>query len=90
MRSQGQDNKTWSDHTDVRPTILSLVGLQDTYIHDGRVLTATIDEDALPKGLGDHKHTLTEFANIYKQINASFGRLALASLKISTAYKQYH
>ena len=85
VRSQGQDNKTWSDHTDVRPTILSLVGLQDTYIHDGRVLTETIDDHAVPKRLRDLKHTLPEFAHIYKQINAPFGRLALASLKISTA-----
>ena len=85
VRSQGQDGKTWSDHTDVRPTILSLVGLQDTYIHDGRVLTETIDDHAVPKRLRDHKNTLSEFAHIYKQINAPFGRLALASLKISTA-----
>jgi cell division protein FtsB len=69
----------------VRPTILSLVGLQDTYIHDGRVLTETIDDHAVPKRLRDLKHTLPEFAHIYKQINAPFGRLALASLKISTA-----
>jgi hypothetical protein len=85
VRSQGQDGKTWSDHTDVRPTILSLVGLQDTYIHDGRVLTEAIDDHAVPKRLRDHKNTLSEFAHIYKQINAPFGRLALASLKISTA-----
>ncbi len=85
VRSQGQDGKTWSDHTDVRPTILSLVGLQDTYIHDGRVLTETIDDHAVPKRLRDLKSTLPEFTHIYKQINAPFGRLALASLKISTA-----
>jgi hypothetical protein len=85
VRNQGQDGKTWSDHTDVRPTVLSLVGLQDTYIHDGRVLTETIDDHAVPKRLRDHKNTLSEFAHIYKQINAPFGRLALASLKISTA-----
>ena len=27
----GPDNTTWSDHTDVRPTILELVGLKDDY-----------------------------------------------------------
>ena len=32
---------TWSDHTDVRPTMLTLLGLQDTYLHDGRVLVRT-------------------------------------------------
>lgn len=32
----GIDSTTWSDHTDVRPTILELVGLKDDYVHDGR------------------------------------------------------
>jgi len=29
VRKLGQDNDTWLDHTDVRPTMLSLLGLQD-------------------------------------------------------------
>ena len=40
-----QDDNTWTDHTDVRPTMLSLLGLHDSYIHDGRVLIETIDDD---------------------------------------------
>ena len=42
LKNNGQDDATWSDHTDVRPTMLSLIGLQDSYVHDGRVLTETI------------------------------------------------
>ena len=38
VRNLGQDNSTWTDHTDWRPTILSLVGLDDSYVHDGRVV----------------------------------------------------
>src|SRR5262249_54740432 len=39
---QGVDNlgitaNVWTDHTDVRPNILNLVGLKDDYTHDGRV-----------------------------------------------------
>jgi hypothetical protein len=30
----------WSDHTDVRPTMLEPVGLQDDSVQDGRVITA--------------------------------------------------
>jgi hypothetical protein len=85
VRDRGQDARTWSDHTDVRPTILSLVGLEDSYVHDGRVLFETMDEDALPKRLRGHKRTLPDLVNVYKQINAPFGRLALDSLSISTA-----
>jgi hypothetical protein len=81
----GQDDRTWSDHTDVRPTMLALLGLRDTYIHDGRVLTETIDKHVQPGRLRDHTHALKKFANIYKQINAPFGQLGIDSLKVSTA-----
>ena len=39
VEDSGIDRRTWSDHTDVRPTILSLVGLKDDYVHDGRVVS---------------------------------------------------
>jgi len=85
VRKRGLDAITWSDHTDVRPTILSLLGLQDTYIHDGRVLVEAMDQDAMPLRLRGHALALPDLVAIYKQINAPFGRLALDSLKISTA-----
>ena len=33
----GDDSTTWADHSDTRPTMLSLLGLNDTYVHDGAV-----------------------------------------------------
>ncbi len=83
--NHGQDDETWADHTDLRPTMLSLLGLQDSYIHDGRVLIETIDEDALPVGLRRHEDTLRELGDTYKQINAPFGQLGADGLRISTA-----
>src|SRR5262247_3442360 len=44
VKHRGQDARTWSDHTDVRPTLLALVGLRDTYVHDGRLLFEAIEE----------------------------------------------
>jgi hypothetical protein len=84
LNNNGQDDATWSDHTDVRPTMLSLVGLQDTYIHDGRVLTETIEERVQPVRLRGHTQMLNAFARVYKQINAPFGQLGADTLKIST------
>jgi hypothetical protein len=84
VRRVGQDNQTWSDHADVRPTILALVGLHDPYVHDGRALIEAIEEDAQPLPLRGHTHTLSELTEVYKQINAPFGQLALDSLKVST------
>ena len=47
----GIDNKTWTDHVDLRPTINALLGLQDNYTDDGRVVTQVLDHKAIPKGL---------------------------------------
>jgi len=81
----GRDQRTWSDHADVRPTILSLVGLRDSYVHDGRALVEIFDDHALPPSLRGRTASLSELGAVYKQLNAPFGRLALDSLVVSTA-----
>src|SRR6185295_508297 len=45
------DDDTWMDHADVRPTMLSLLGLEDTYAHDGRVMLDQLDGWAVPASL---------------------------------------
>jgi hypothetical protein len=79
----GIDSKTWSDHTDVRPTILSLVGLKDDYVHDGRVISEIVEGNALPPAL-TKSHGFIALARIYKQLNAPFGQFAMATLRAST------
>src|SRR5215468_6059012 len=85
MANDGQDDITWSDHPDVRPTMLTLLGLQDTYIHDGRVLTEHMATNVQPVPLRGHTKTLGDFVAVYKQINAPFGQLGMDSLAVSTA-----
>jgi len=76
-------NTTWSDHTDVRPTILNLVGLKDDYVHDGRVVSEILQGYARP--LAVKKSTsFIALAQIYKQLDASFGSFAMDTLKAST------
>jgi len=75
----------FSDHTDIRPTILALLGLQDDYVHDGRVLIEIVKPTALPQSLTAHYGTLLELARVYKMINAPFGDLGRNSLIVSTA-----
>ena len=75
----------FSDHTDIRPTILALVGLQDDYVHDGRVLFEALNPSALPHSLTAHSATLLQLARVYKQINAPVGPLGHDSLTVSTA-----
>ena len=80
----GQDGKFFSDHTDVRPTIMQLVGLQDDYVHDGRVMTEVLNPKTLSKSLKTNAKLLQKLGQAYKEINAPFGALASASLTFST------
>jgi hypothetical protein len=84
VQHQGVNNALFTDHTDIRPTILSLVGLKDDYAHDGRVLFDVLKDDALPDSLQDHQDTLRRLAKAYKAINAPVGPLGLATLQLAT------
>jgi hypothetical protein len=85
VRPLGQDDQTWLDHTDVRPTMLSLLGLSDTYVHDGRVLFGNLEESALPATLRGGSITIRNLADTYKQLTAPFGQVGQETLMISTA-----
>src|SRR5215469_8837329 len=80
----GVDSSTWSDHTDIRPTMLALLGLKDDYTHAGRVLFEDLRDSALPGAVVARRRLLTELARVYKQINAPVGQLGLESLSVST------
>jgi hypothetical protein len=83
VKRQGVDRETWSDHTDIRPTILSLTGLVDDYSHDGRVLAEEMRSNALPSGIRGNPLAFTLLARAYKQLNAPVGRFGLATLATS-------
>jgi hypothetical protein len=83
VEDSGIDSKTWSDHSDVRPTILNLVGLKDDYVHDGRVISEVLKGDAIPFAV-KISPGFTVLAQTYKQLNAPFGKFAMATLKAST------
>jgi hypothetical protein len=85
IKNKRVTDSVWSDHTDIRPTILSLVGLKDDYQSEGRVLAEHLHPWALPEGVQDSGDEFVELASAFKRINAPVGELGLASLKISTA-----
>ena len=84
VKKLGVDSSTWTDHTDVRPTMLSLLGLADSYQDDGRVVTQIVGSKALPGELGGHRHTATQLGDAYKQLNAPFGSFGMDTLAAST------
>jgi len=84
VRSSGIDSTTWTDHTNVRPTILNLLGLKDDYVLDGRVLIEDLYAWAVPQALIAHRETARRLGAVYEQLNASFGDFAMNLLTAST------
>jgi hypothetical protein len=84
VKHEGVDGAVWSDHTDVRPTILALTHLSDDYSHDGRVLVEDLKPAQLRISLREHEPTLARLADVYKQLQASVGELGLDTLHLST------
>jgi hypothetical protein len=74
----------WSDHADIRPTVLSLLGLTDDYAHQGRVLVEGLAGWAVAPSLQASRDTFIPLGQVYKQINAPVGKLGLKTLQIST------
>ena len=77
---QGRFDGVFSDHTDLRPTVMAVLGLKDDYVHDGRVLVENLDPHVLPDSLRDSLFIYTALAQAYKQINATKGPLGVNSL----------
>ena len=80
VAKQGRNDEVFSDHTDLRPTMLTLIGLKDDYVHDGRVLVENLETHALPDSLRDGLFAYTALAKAYKQINATKGPVGVDSL----------
>src|SRR5438309_5483549 len=84
VQNQGVNTSVWTDHTDWRPTMLSLLGLKDDYVQDGRVVTEVLAASANPASLRLHRGLIQQLGAAYKQLNAPFGNFSMAVLKKST------
>jgi len=80
VKQLGRDDAVFTDHADVRPTLMALLGLTDDYVHEGRVVAEWMQRQALPDGIEDGRENFTELARVYKQLNAPLGQLGRASL----------
>jgi len=84
VASLGVDNSTWSDHTDIQPTMMALLGLKDDYAPDGRVLGEVIESSALPPAMLASYPLLSRLGQVYTQIEAAVGEFGIATLTAST------
>jgi hypothetical protein len=64
--------------------MLTLLGLHDDYGHDGRTVVDPLYDWAVPQSLIAHRQAVLQLGAVYKQLNASFGEFAMASLRAST------
>jgi hypothetical protein len=84
VRHGGVDAGTWTDHTNVRPTILSLLGRKDDYVQDGRVLVEGLTGAATPGSLAAHGEIVRRLGAVYEQLNAPFGSFGESVARAST------
>jgi hypothetical protein len=86
----GVDNALWSDHTNIQPTMMALLGLHDDYAPDGRVLSEIFTPAALPAGMRPDRLALLALGRVYTQIEAPVGAFGLDTLKASTGALASH
>jgi hypothetical protein len=75
VKKLGVTGKLWTDHSDIRPTIMALTGLQEDYVHQGRPISQVMTET---------RQDLNRLGDVYKQINAPVGQLSLDSIAFAT------
>ncbi len=81
VKHGGIDTTTWTDHTDIVPTINALTGLTPDYTPDGRVITQILTPSAAK---GGNSSSFVELGNLYKQIDAPYGAFAHSLIVAST------
>jgi hypothetical protein len=78
----GQTGAIWSDHADIQPTLMALLGLRDDYVPEGRVLAELFQPAA--RSAATRSGDYARLAQVYKAIDAPVGKLALLTLDAST------
>jgi hypothetical protein len=86
VAQNGVDATTWTDHTNVRPTLLALAGLKDDYMDDGHVLVQALTPRSTPRALlgRGSDDTIAQLEQEEDLVNAPFGTFAKATLDAST------
>jgi hypothetical protein len=84
IRHLGQTNAIWTDHTDIRPTMLAALGLSSDYEQDGATVTELMSPRTLPWSVRFRVRGYEELAAVYKQLDAAVGQFGHDSEIVST------
>ncbi len=82
VQNLGQTGSIWTDHTDIRPTMLSILGLQSDYTMDGAAITQLMASP--PPSVAADQSSYQDLAGAYKQLNAPVGQFGHDSETVST------
>src|SRR5262249_7445264 len=88
VNTTGVNPNVWTDHTDVRPTMLAALGLHDDYANDGDVVPQFLTTGSLPAAIQNHLTSYEELEAALKQLNAPFGQFAHDAEVVSTTAVQ--
>lgn len=80
----GETGAVWTDHTDVRPTLLTLLGLHDDYATDGATVAQLLTPQAQPRTIREDERPYDEVESALKQVDAPFGQFGLDTLNADT------
>jgi hypothetical protein len=96
IKNLGETSSIWTDHTDARPTMMTVLGLHDDYSWDGAAIAQIIGsthggwdpwsggQSALPWTIRVNERGYEELAAAYKQLDAPFGTFGLQTLDADT------
>jgi hypothetical protein len=84
VKKLGETGVVRSDHTDIRPTMLSMLGLGSDYEQDGGALAQLFVPKFLPQQVGNHIGTYEAMLDAYNQLNAPVGQFGHDSEIVST------
>jgi len=96
IKNLGETSSIWTDHTDARPTMMTVLGLHDDYRWDGAAIAQIIGstqngrdrwshgQSALPWTIRVNERGYEELAAAYKQLDAPFGEFGLGTLDADT------
>ena len=80
IRSLGETGAVWTDHTDLRPTLLALLGLRDDYADDGAAIAQIVKPSALPWSIRVARRPYEQLEAALKQVDAPFGQFGMNTL----------
>jgi hypothetical protein len=98
IKNLGETSSVWTEHTDARPTLMTVLGLHDDYSWDGAAIAQIIGsthngwdwwrhggKSALPWTISVNERGYEDLTAAYQQLDAPFGQFGLNTLNADTS-----